>query len=49
MNALIERHAVRHGAKPQSEELGKQAGLMVGDTVNALKHWKDSITANDDD
>ena len=40
------RRAAR--AKPESEELGKQAGRMVGDTVNSLKRWKDSITDNDD-
>ena len=40
------RRAAR--ARPESEELGKQAGRMVGDTVNSLKRWKDSITDNDD-
>ena len=41
------RRAAR--AKPQSEEYGKQAGRMVGDTVNSLKRWKDSIGDDDDD
>jgi hypothetical protein len=41
------RRAAR--AKPQSEELGRQAGRVVGDTVNSLKRWKDSISDDDDD
>jgi hypothetical protein len=41
------RRAAR--AKPQSEEFGKQAGRMVGDTVNSLKRWKDSISDDDDE
>ncbi|RLE25106.1 MAG: hypothetical protein DRJ50_03545 [Actinobacteria bacterium] len=39
------RRAAR--AKPESEELGKKAGRMVGDSVNSLKRWKDSITDAD--
>jgi hypothetical protein len=41
------RRAARAG--PQSEELGKQAGRKVGETVNSLKRWKDSITDDDAD
>jgi len=40
------RRAARAGQ--QSEEFGKQAGRVVGDTVNSLKRWKDSITDPDD-
>ena len=41
------RRAAR--AKPGSEELGKQAGRMVGDKVNSLRRWKDSMTDSGDD
>jgi len=41
------RRAAR--AKPESEELGKQAGRMVGDTVNSLRRWKDSMADSGDD
>jgi hypothetical protein len=29
-------------ARPASEDVGRQAGRLVGDTVNSLKRWKDS-------
>jgi hypothetical protein len=33
------RRAAR--ARPSSEERGRQAGRLVGDSVNALKRWRD--------
>jgi hypothetical protein len=28
-------------AKPSSEQRGRQAGRMIGDSVNAVKRWRD--------
>jgi hypothetical protein len=30
-------------AKPSSEQRGRQAGRTVGDSVNAIKRWRDDL------
>jgi len=34
-------------AKPSSEQRGRQAGRVVGDSVNAVKRWRDDMTGDE--
>jgi len=42
-----ERRAAR--ARPESEDLGKQAGRAVGQGVNTVKRWTSSFSGDDDE
>jgi hypothetical protein len=42
-----ERRAAR--ARPESQELGKQAGRVVGQGVNTVKRWTSSFGGDDDE
>jgi hypothetical protein len=42
-----ERRAAR--ARPGSQEIGEQAGRVVGQGVNTVKRWTESFTGSDDD